>query len=92
LVKAVYAKTPDVVLRIGKVHLPLVLPARTEHRGHMLIDEGLGLVARDRVHVHRLQAAGQAHVAGLVGLDDDVARAAVHGQLEQLVEDFGMRG
>jgi len=58
----------------------------------MLIDEGLGLVARDRVHVHRLQAAGQPHVAGFVGLDDDVARSAIHGQFEQLVEDFGMWG
>ncbi len=49
-------------------------------------------VVGDRVHVHRLEPAGDTDIAGLAGLDDDVAGAAFDGELEEVVENFGVRG
>jgi len=58
----------------------------------MLVDERLGLRARDRVHVDGLQAIRDPHIARLVRLDDDVARSAFDGELEQVVKYLGMGG
>jgi hypothetical protein len=56
----------------------------------MLVHKRLGVGAADRIHVNRLQFAREADVTGLVGLDDHVAHPAVHGELEQIVNHFGV--
>jgi hypothetical protein len=88
LLEGVDAKTPNPVRGVGKVDLAIIFPLLLENAWNLFIDELLHFRAREWIHVYGLQPTAQTDVARLVGFDNDVARAALDGELEEFVEDF----
>ncbi len=89
--EGVYTETPDVLGRVGKVDLTNIFPLLFENAGDVIIDKGLGLGPRNRVHVDRFQTPRKTHVAWFVGFDHDIAGATLNRQFKPVIEDFSMK-